>query len=100
MKKLIAVFLLVCSTFASATTLGENPLGCISEELLDEVTTAIRKNDDQRMKWALKNGCVWMKRDVQFSVIKRFHSIGVSKIRVYIGNESLVMYLHMEDLID
>ncbi len=100
MKRLLLPILLsLVGSFAGAATLSKDPFGCTSENMLNEVREAVRKNDNQRFNWALNNGCTWLKPNINFSVLER--GISTSKIRVYVDKKnSLVMYIFAKDLTD
>ena len=85
--------LLAVSTNAFALKTHENYVGCLSEETLDEFITAAVEKDMRHMEALLGVVCLSIK-GVDFSIIDRGWL--TSKIRVYAGGSSLVLYVPAE----
>ncbi|OOZ41631.1 hypothetical protein BOW53_02830 [Solemya pervernicosa gill symbiont] len=95
-KKTVFVSLLIASGTASAEQLKGGYPGCISEDLFDQMVSALVKKDDRAVGYLLKNGCVMAKSGLPITVLDR--GWGTSKVRVYIGDQSVVLWTNSENI--
>lgn len=82
---------------AKLNTLKGGYGACISEELFDQFVTLSVQKDEKGINYLLKNGCFITREGVDFSLLDRSFT-GVSKIRVYAGNETIILWTYNENL--
>lgn len=78
---------------AQAGTVSDNYIGCITEEHLDQMTTALVRKDERLYKSLMGKFCVPVQGQ-EFSVLDQ--GFITSQIRVYIGNESVDLWVPSE----
>ena len=78
-------------------TRGKYP-ACISEDLLDQFTSAMNQKDNRSIKYLLNHGCIITKPGVPISVLD-LGMMGVSKIRAYTDDgNAVVLYTFSENV--
>ena len=97
MKTIIYTLLLLLSGFAHCDITKGEYAACVSEDLLDEWTSAAAKADNNALLWLLDNGCITTRSGVQISVLER--SWGVAKVRAYSDGESYILWTYIENIV-
>ena len=82
---------------ASAAHLKGSYPACLTEELLDEFTSAVVNKDERQFNYLLKNGCIIAKSGVPISILDRGWTI--SKVRVYVGDTSIILWTYNENIV-
>jgi len=94
MKILVAGFLLMMSAVpAMADKVNQGFIGCISEDALDEFTTAVVREDKRHMSSLIGSVCVPI-GGLDYSMVDQ--GFIVSEIRVYVGNDSINLFTPAE----
>ncbi len=91
MKKwylVMAAVVLACSP-ASAETIQQSMPACVSEELFDQVVTAMRNKDEAGFGYLMSHGCVALRQGVAVSLLNRGPEL---HIRVYSGGEAVELW--------
>jgi len=70
---------------------------CVSADLFDQFTTVAVNNDQNGINYLLKNGCFITTKGIEFSLLDRSFT-GTAKIRVYKGNETIILWTNNENL--
>lgn len=83
--------------FVHADTLVGEYEACISKELLDELTTAIVREDKFAWNHLMKNGCIVTQEGVRITVLDTTWT-GEAKVRAYIGNDSVILWTYKENI--
>jgi hypothetical protein len=87
---LLTVLACLFATTAMANRIkGDAYVGCITEEALDEFMTAAMNNDLRQIETLIGVTCAQIS-GLEYSMIDR--GILRSKVRVYFGNDSVVLY--------
>jgi hypothetical protein len=97
MKRFVVVLALCfIPMLASAKSLNAGYVGCISKEALDEFTQASVRKDERGMKYLIGKKCVFTAQlaSAEMSVLDR--GFVTSKVRVYVGNDALELYVPSE----
>lgn len=101
MKKTIAMFFplaLTCLTVEATAQTGKikpDYAACLTQQLLDELNTASARRDLRHIEYLLENGCAVV-GGREYSLIDRGWSS--STIRVYAGNQSMVLYISTDGI--
>lgn len=96
MQKVLLVALLcvgILGSEASAKVVKDQYIGCLTEEQLDEMTTAIVRKDQRQMNVLINKVCFFLK-GFEFSVVDQ--GFMTSKIRVYAGEDSVLLWAPTE----
>lgn len=88
-----ALFLLMTAVPATADTVNPGFIGCVSEDALDEFTTAVVREDKRHMGTLLGSVCVPI-GGLDYSMVDQ--GFIVSEIRVYVGNDSVNLFTPAE----
>jgi len=81
------------------TTLKGGYYGCISEDLQDQIITAVVAKDKKAMGYLLSNGCVITRGGVNISILDLGIFSGTTKIRAYLDNgETVILYTSTENV--
>ncbi len=89
--------LLLFSTTALADTTRGGYVGCISENLYDQFNDASVKKDMNAVNYLLKHGCMGTKAGLKISVLDK--SWETAKIRVYVGNNSIILWTSRKNIV-
>lgn len=92
--KAIIVILALCGMVHADTIKGKFP-ACISEELHEQLTSAINHNDKASLAWLFDNGCFLPKAGLH---VMRISGFLVLKVRAIVGKESIVFWTVMENV--
>ncbi len=79
-------------------TLKGGYFACTTEALFDEIITAAVNKDNLAIGHLMSKGCVLTKKGVRISIIDLGIFSGITKIRAYGGNNSIVMYTNTENV--
>ncbi|MEP2990907.1 MAG: hypothetical protein ABJO88_18280 [Parasphingorhabdus sp.] len=90
---LITAALLAAAAPASAGRVKDGYVGCVTEETLDEFTSAAVNGDQRQMQALLGVSCVSI-GGREFSMVDR--GFLVSEIRVYFGGDSVLLFTPAE----
>ena len=82
------------------TTLKGGYFACTSESLFSEMTSAVVAKDNYAIGHLMAKGCVLTKEGVRFSIIDLGIFSGVTKIRAYTDDNSIIMYTNTENILD
>jgi len=74
-----------------ADTINANQAGCASRQALDEMRTAASNNDLRQINFLLNNQFCFAIGGREFSMVEL--GLSVSKVRVYAGSESALLYV-------
>ena len=66
---LIVLFMLFLSPPAMADMFKKSGVGCVTEELYDEITTAAARGDERHFKHLMKNGCIMVREGIMVSIL-------------------------------
>jgi hypothetical protein len=79
-------------------TVGGYP-ACISENYFNQLLDAINDKDDYAINFLVSNTlCIVTKPDIPVTVLS--NSWGISKVRAYISNKSIILWTNSENIID
>ncbi len=71
---------------------------CVSEELFDQIISALVRKDDRGYQYLLGHGCIVTKAGIPVSVLDRTWT-GTIKIRAYVNNKSVVLWTNTENVV-
>ncbi len=97
LKKVIialAVFAII-SGVVNAASLKADYMACVSEDLFDQLMSAITKNDRRAADYLLEHGCIITKAGMPVSVIDTTWT-GRAKVRAYAGDDSIILWTVIE----
>ena len=92
----IGIFSIILSISAYGETLKGGYGACISEDLFDQLTTAVVKKDERAFQYLLQHGCIITKAGIEISVLER--SWGTAKVRAYVGNSAVILWTNTENI--
>lgn len=98
MKKLLAaaLVLLSVSSASAATTNGGYP-ACVTEDMFDQFIQAMNRKDEDGLYYLMTHGCTIPDKGLKISVLDTTFS-GKAKIRIYVGNDAIVMWTNIENV--
>ncbi|WP_280569352.1 hypothetical protein [Chromohalobacter sp. 296-RDG] len=76
---------------------GNGQPACVSEELLDQLLSAVTDDDDKGVEYLLNNGCLVPRSGIEVSVLDRSWT-GTTKVRAYVGDQAMVLWTVNEAL--
>lgn len=71
---------------------------CVSEELLDQLTSAMINKDDNALNYLLNNGCIVTKPGINVTLLDVSLLSGVSQVRAYVGNNAVILWTNNENI--
>lgn len=92
--KTVLVILALCSVVHADTIKGKYP-ACISEELHDQLMSAINHKDNASIDWLFSNGCFIPKAGLH---VMRISGFILLKVRAIVGKESIVFWTAVENV--
>ncbi len=95
---IIFIFLIMASANIRAETLKGGYGACISEDLFDQLTSAMVSNDNNELNYLLENGCIVTKPGINVTVLDISLLSGVSKVRAHIGNNAVILWTNSENI--
>ena len=101
MNKLIVVaFIAIISSVQShAAELKGGYGACVTEELFEQLTSAMVSNDENSIDHLLNNGCIVTKSGIKITVLDNSLLSGVSKVRAYVGNNEVILWTDRENIL-
>ncbi len=78
-------------------TLKGGYIGCLSEDLFDQMSQAKVREDARGIQYLLENGCIITRSGIDISVIDTSWS-GVTKVRAYVGDETFILWTNTENV--
>jgi len=97
----IALAVLILFALAGPVTAETTKGGyaaCVSEDLFNQVISAITKEDERGFQYLMNNGCVMLQSGLSLSVLDRTWT-GTAKIRVYLGNDAMIVWTNTENIV-
>ena len=97
----VALAILILFVFAGPAAAESTKGGyaaCVSEDLFNQVISAITKKDERGFQYLMDNGCVMLQGGLALSVLDRSWT-GVAKIRVYSGNDAMIVWTNTENIV-
>ena len=76
-------------------TLKGDYMACVSEELFDQIISAIRQNDRRAVDYLLEHGCIITKAGFPVSLIDSTWT-GKARVRAYTGDDSIILWAPIE----
>jgi hypothetical protein len=95
------IFVLLSATLLFATAQADSfkkkAVGCVSEELYDEITTAAARQDLTHFSYLLKNGCVLVRQGIRVSILDTTWT-GRAKVRAYSEEMSAILWTNIANI--
>jgi len=94
---LFAAIGLFFSTANAGSLKGGYP-ACMTEELYNQILSAIVKENDREFQYLLKTGCVMTKAGLKVTVLERNWD-GMSRVRIFLGDGAVVVWTSSENVV-
>ena len=102
MPKYLSTILVIFALFFAFNAHAAETKGgygaCVTESLFDEFIAALVQNDYLALVYLSKNGCIITKGGLAVSVLDKTWS-GTVKIRVYLGDATLILWTNAENIV-